>query len=370
MNLIHRSTNIIPSPRVLLGVLLLLAGCGSDRAPAVAAVTPAVAMPTLVALPTSNEIAASPHSPTSPLRIGEHGDVLLADLSLDTKLLRTIDTLGRVRWQAGRGGEGPGEARLALPLEVTDSSILAFDLATHRLTEWDSAGKLLRTTLPLPRIPLARTRDNEWLGWEPDQPRYGVVVVDADGHTREVLDRAEPQYVEMFPAVSDPRMIVPPALGSWRGGIVVANGKTYQLAFYDWNGVLQRIISRALPPNHLSPRQVDAELGGLAGRPGQRTENQELRRSQLAAQVRPWFTHVTPLGLDDAGRIWVVGQQGDTTFADVFSATQFLGRIVLPCVGFQGRWAMRGEWLALVCAPDDSAAPGDAVVKRWRVGPY
>ncbi len=324
-------------------------------------------MPTLVAMPTSNDVAASPHSPTSPIRIGLHGDVLLADLSLDGKVLRTIDTLGHVHWQAGRRGEGPGEARLALPLEITDSSIMAFDLATRRLTEWDSTGKMLRTTLSLPRIPLARTRENEWLGWEPDQPRYGVVLVDAEGHTREVLDHAEAHYVEMFPAVSDPRMIVPPALGSWRGGIVVANGKTYQLALYDWNGMLKHTVSRVLPENHLSAKQVDAELGGLAGRPGQRSENQELRRAQLAAQVRPWFTHLTPLGLDSAGRIWVVGQQGDTTFAEVFTAEQFVGRIVLPCAGFQGRWAMRGEWLALVCAPDDASAVGDAVVKRWRV---
>lgn len=353
--------------KALLLAGALLTGCAGEKPPEPPASVPAVAMPQLTPMPVSDAIGAAPHSPTSPLRIGEHGDVLLADMSLDGKLLRTIDTLGQVRWQAGAPGEGPGEARLALPLEITDSSLMAFDLSTRRLTEWDSAGALLRTTLPLPRIPLARVRDNEWLGWEPDQPRYGVVLLDGDGHTREVLDHAEAQYVGMFPAVKDPRMIVPPVLGSWRDGFVVANGKTYQLAFYDWNGKLRHTIGRVLPENHLTATQVDAELGALAGRPGFRSVTQERRRAQLAAQVRPWFTHLTPLGLDAAGRVWVVGQQGDTTFADLFTERQFLGRIVLACPGFQGRWAMRGEWLALVCAPEDSSAEGDAVVKRWRV---
>ncbi len=350
---------------LLLTLVALLPGCRAGRSDAVA--TLSVAMPTLTALPTSTRIDAAPHSLSAPIRIGLHGDVLLSDPRADRQL-RVVDTAGVVRWLAAPKGEGPGEARMAMPLDLSDTSLMAFDLATHRMTEWDSSGRMLRTTAALPRTPLALVGPDSWLGWEPDQPRYGVVLLDAEGHSREVLDHGEAAYVEMFPAVRDPRMIVPPTLGTWQGGFVVANGAKYVLALYDWNGGYVRTLRRELPENHYSEKQADAELGALAGRPGQRTDNQELRRAEVMARVRPWFTHVTPLGLDAAGRIWVVGQQGDTTFADVFTAAQFVGRVVLPCDGFQGRWAMRGNWLALVCAPDDPAAAVDAVVKRWRVG--
>ncbi|MEP6591021.1 MAG: hypothetical protein ABJC19_07545 [Gemmatimonadota bacterium] len=358
---------MITAPRCsILALAALLTGCAAQSAPPTPTSTTA-RLPTLTALVSSGALEAAPHSRNAPIRLGENGSVLLSDPSA-TLQLRVVDTLGRVRWQAAPRGEGPGEARMAMPLELTDSSLLAFDLATHRLSEWDSAGTLLRTTPALPRTPLARLGDHRWLGWEPDQPRFGVVEVDAEGHTRPVLDHADAELVALFPAVADARMIVPPALGKWRGGVLVGNGKSYTLALYDSGGRHVRTLHRVLPPNRRSAAQVDAELGALAGRPGARSEHQEARRAQLAAEVRPWFTHVTPLGLDEAGRIWVVGQQGDTTFADVFTDDAFIGRILLPCAGFEGRWALRGHWLALVCAPDDPAFAGDAVVKRWRVG--
>ncbi|MEP6591016.1 MAG: hypothetical protein ABJC19_07520 [Gemmatimonadota bacterium] len=70
----------------------------------------------------------------------------------------------------------------------------------------------------------------------------------------------------------------------------------------------------------------------------------------------------------DIGRRPHLATEGGVVFADVFTDDAFIGRLLLLCAGFEGRRALRGHWLALVCAPDDPAAAGDAVVKRWRIG--
>jgi hypothetical protein len=91
-------------------------------------------------------------------------------------------------------------------------------------------------------------------------------------------------------------------------------------------------------------------------------------RAEIKARRQPFFSHARlSLGLDGQGRIWVVGVEADSAFADLFNQNGFIGRMGLPCAGFSGDWSLHGTWLALACAPDDPAFDGNAVFKVFRL---
>jgi hypothetical protein len=162
-------------------------------------------------------------------------------------------------------------------------------------------------------------------------------------------------------------------VGLWPGGFFAADGFKYRLALYSWDGTLQAILARDLPPSLLSAARVEQELKQnltiLESRRGKFAAADVQRlRDEAARRVRPYFRHNTlSTGLDSQGRIWIVGLEADSGYADLFNSNRFLGRLHLPCPGFDAGWSLKGTWLALACAPADPAFDGDAVFKVFRI---
>src|SRR5690606_29798590 len=163
---------------------------------------------------------------------------------------------------------------------------------------------------------------------------------------------------------------VSPAIGTWAHGFVFADPVRYRLALYDWTGGLVRVIARDIPPPLISAKQAASAFESYrTSRIGQRASPAELeeKRTELLEETVPHFAHHVPLATDHAGRLWVVGPDGDSAYADVFSPTAFLGRIPVPCRGIDRGIAVSGGWLALACESDDQEYMGDAVLKLFRI---
>lgn len=148
--------------------------------------------------------------------------------------------------------------------------------------------------------------------------------------------------------------------------IVIGDGYTYSLALFDATGSV-RPFSRVLPPR----TRTRWELGQTEDRLRSRAEF--LVRSTDPAQVgrvldslklkasRDTLPHFVPggLGFDGAGRLWVLGQADDQTFADVFADTMFLGRTVIECRmpdTFRAI-SIRESWIAMICGTEDEEFP-------------
>lgn len=366
--------------RLIVGLIpavaLSLSGCVGDPKLAHAEVSSlplSIELPRVVLVSTTSELAAAPRSTFSAIRVGPHGDVLMAEMPGEGGILRIVDSTGHMRLSFGRQGEGPGEARGPLPLAITDTSVLAFDLGTLRLSQWDPQGHILgMLSSDMMVVPLAQALDGRWIAAGTSSSMAPVAL---DQHTllsRRLLSPNDTFYRRLRPPPDDPHSKLPPVLGVWQQGFIVANGATYQLGLYDWKGQLRHVLSRSLPANAPTVQYVSNQVDQVRasqGANGSRRAPAELERirSRAAHTPRDWFSHVSPLGLDQRGRIWVAGPEGDSAYVDVFNPERFLGRIHLPCRDFTNRWAMQGHWLAMVCAPDDEAFQGDAVVKLFRL---
>ena len=330
-------------------------------------------VPRVTLVSTTRELGAAPRSTYSAIRVGPHGDVLMAEMPGERGILRIVDSTGHLRLSFGRQGEGPGEARGPSPLAITDTSVLAFDLGTLRLSQWDSKGRILgMLSTDIPVFPLAQALDGRWVAASSSSTMAPVELDPRTLLAHRLLSPNDSFYRQLRPPPGDPHSNLPPVLGVWEQGFIVANGATYRLGLYDWNGQLRHVLSRSLPANTPTLQYVNTQVMQLRtslGANGNRRSPAELERirSRASHTPRDWFSHVSPLGLDQHGRIWVAGPEGDSAFVDVFNTEQFLGRIHVPCRGFANRWAMQGHWLAMVCAPDDESFDGDAVVKLFRL---
>lgn len=255
---------------------------------------------------------------------------------------------------------------MPLPLDITDSTIEAFDLATRRLTVWDTAGRMRETSSPLSQVPQVRAPDGRWVALEGGASGWNVSLLDfGQGVGHRVSAKSDTMFRAMFPETADPRASPAPVLGLWDDGYIIANGMTYRLALYDWRGQLRHLLGRDLPPNLPTPSAVESAMRQWRSA-GARGDEAHMRE-RIERTPQPWFSAVAPLGLDAQGRIWVVVQQGDSVFADLFAPTGFLGRVSVSCPRFAGRWAVTGRWMAVACGPDDPDFPSDGIVKLFRI---
>ena len=162
-----------------------------------------------------------------------------------------------------------------------------------------------------------------------------------------------------------------PTVGVWQGGILIGNGRTYRIALYDWDGKLVRVLARDTTsslPGSARVGKLVRQAASFRGPNGERPDPVQLAQDQDKARTTPmrFFSHLAPLQTDARGRIWVVGPDADSAYADVFTPTGFIGRLALGCGGFAGRWALKGEWLAMACDADEDDTV-DAVVKLFRI---
>jgi hypothetical protein len=151
-------------------------------------------------------------------------------------------------------------------------------------------------------------------------------------------------------------------LGAWPGGIVVAQRNTYEVAFYDNVGMLVGIIRPEHEVNVLGPEGIATLEQNLAAL-GKHLS--PAKRSTLAEDQQPWIR--PRIRSDLVGRTWVLGQRGDAPFFDIFAGPHYLGRIPLACPVMGSRWDLSGQWIAVICAPDDTASGFDSQVRIFKI---
>lgn len=209
-------------------------------------------------------------------------------------------------------------------------------------------------------------RRNE-TGWWP------AAVDRMTGVTRELLQPSDTFVAAHFGSKPGGRSNqFAPTLGIWDDGFLVGDPATYRIALYRWNGAFVRVIGRDLPPLHPTVARTDEFIGqykrNIEGRGG---KVDEVRIAQLREQALkeplPYFTPGSPIRLDAKHRLWVLGMEGDSASADLFTADRFVGRLHLPCREFNGFWSVSGTWLAMACLPDDPNSELDAVIKVFRI---
>ena len=355
----------------------MLAACHSARVPD--RVAPGVGNNHVPALCTASHVSTnidnSPRYLTGVFAIGPQGMLFNPDDRGDGLLYSVLDSTGQVIRRTAKRGDGPGEVRGEV-IDVSDSAYIVRGMSPARLSRFTLEGVLLESSpvteqansrlavTPRETIALQQTQD----GFLP------VIISISTGKIRSLVSRPD-SFLASFP----PQGILPngsvrlPILGRWPGGFIAADGFKYRLALYSWDGHLQRILSRNLPPPRLSEARIDREfkdnVAFLKTRHSMGAADMANVREQIASRPQPFFLHNrdSQIGLDGEGRIWVVGIDADSGFADIFSSTQFLGRIPLPCPGFEQGWSLKGKWLAIACKPDDPEFAGDAVFKVFRI---
>lgn len=356
--------------RWLPGVLVLgsLAGCGGS---AVAPAPGNAALPELVALAPVTGIDGL--SPRSRIAIDGEGSWLFAAPRLSQSALVLVEPDGRQQ-PIGGVGEGPGEARFAVPMRLVGDSVVGFDLATRRLIVWGRDGRFVEShEAGRDALPLLWPLGEHLLAMRSGPGgRIPVLVDPTSGESMAPISVDDSLYRALFAAGSS--VSARPAtavLGTWRGGVVIGDGARFTFGLYQADGRLHTVIDRDLPDRHRSPAEVERLLtaardagmitGGEAGVAAE--------RRRLAEEPVPWVSGPSHPRSDGDGRLWILrATDADSVVAaEIFADGIHLGTVALSCPGFAGEWALAADRLALVCAPLDEASPDDAELRRYRI---
>jgi hypothetical protein len=140
----------------------------------------------------------------------------------------------------------------------------------------------------------------------------------------------------------------------------------YALSFFDWGGTLQATIRRDIRAPRPSMNRVLAFIEQSGGK----SLPEAARKERIELMSGMDLPHISPGGvprMDGSGRLWLFGIAGDSAFADIFTNERFIGRVAIGCTGFDGFFSLRGQWLGMICLPDDSDFDGDAILKLFRI---
>ncbi len=341
-----------------LTVLLATAVIGCGRPPAGPVARP-------LALDRLARPALSLADPADPIGVAAAGSIVARLVVGSDTGYRLVDSTGKPGARVGVTGVGAwlaGDDGLFYTL-----SPAAAGIATVR--QDGTTGPSFR--LPWPGIVRGVVDDSIDL-MRPGANGFAIVRValaggDSVGGERILLAEGLPEIAELLgvPSVgilgSGPGSPLPSTTTSL-DRVVVGNGQSYRILVFSSAGQLIARIARDLDTMRLTKRQVENEIHQIQSS-GQRLADSylEILRLQLSRQRLPFFSHVQGLRYDRAGRLWVVGFEGDSVFADAFSDTTFVRRFSLGCYGFDGQWDLKGEVLVVSCGRQDPAASGGEV---------
>lgn len=345
-----------------------LLGCGD------AAVAPARLSDALPALESLDPVAGVEGlSVRSRIALGGDGSWLYAAPRLTNSALVLVDSTGATR-PIGGVGEGPGEARFAVPMRLSGDSVVGFDMATLRLIVWDRGGRVRDARRAgTDGLPLFWPAGDHLLGVRNGPGGKVPLLLDPlAGEASAPVATTDSLYRALFGAGDDPEPEVAevPVVGTWRDGVVIGDGRRFTFGLYDSGGRLRHVARLDLPPRRRSDAEVERVLsaardagmitGGAAG--------VDAERRRLAADPVPWVSAASHPRSDTAGRLWILrGADDASVAAELFRGARHLGTLTLPCPGFSGEWAMAPGLVAVVCAPTDSLSPDDAVLRRYRI---
>jgi hypothetical protein len=270
---------------------------------------------------------------------------------------------------AGRRGEGPGEFSGEGTVLSGGGVAHVFDFVRLRALGISSEGKVVdAVATPSPStFVLAASPDSldfYSMTLSSESPTLVGRLAKSDQTTRSLIPASDTAIarVIIMPGSSTSAMRIPPYAAN-DSGFVIGEPLPYRLRFYDRDGRLRSVVERDVPFKRRTPEDMAslrksmemtlAEYGG-GSEVGKSTT---ARLDTLEREAIPHFLW-PGLGFDATGRVWAVGELGDSTFADVFSETAFLKRFILPCRKPRRRVAIRGEWILLHCEqPESITAP-------------
>ena len=332
-------------------------------------------MPKLRHAFTTKDIDLSPINRLTPIAVGPQGHVLFVSSAVSSQLrMAMVDSTGKLVLRLGRTGAGPGEVKSPRPVEVGKDRVSVWDSENAVFLEWNFNGTLLQSVKAtgLAGVSFA---GKEVVGVRSVARAWHIVSLDrTTGQLRELIPAADTFVAAHFGLVEGgPKSSYAPVTGVWSKGFVVAEPGNYAVALYRWDGALVRVLGRQLSPMHASAGRIDDFLAtfnrqaAARGQPPMDNVRMAMMRKQALEAVLPGIFPGGAIRVDSRNRMWVLGMEGDSAFADVFATDRFIGRLPLPCRLYNGFWGLSGAWLAVACLPDDQKFDGDAVVKLFRI---
>jgi hypothetical protein len=197
--------------------VLLVAACTTETPPVRDADSDAIStsLPTLARVDVVDSVPGGYFVTDSELAIGPSGHLIVPTLHGPGRMAvcspeGSVVALGPV-------GEGPGEFRSPLVYEVTESTIVIFDRATTRLSEWSITGALLRErVIDAPVVPtVAAWRGRGWVMAASNGNGLRVVLAEQAGGTVRELVPATDSFVMAHWSGPDAAATNPPAIGVW-----------------------------------------------------------------------------------------------------------------------------------------------------------
>jgi hypothetical protein len=303
------------------------------------------------------------------LAVTVHGEVSYTFSPSDVPLFRTVDSQGAgiARW--GKIGSGPGEVREALGLVPLDTQVAFLDPARKQAVVFSVTGKVVTESRGvIDYLPIAAddrgavlnvrfvNRTGSWIEWRPF----------AAGQAPRILVPAVDSFLRRIAQLSKKSGNWP--IAAWDGRrLVLSDGYSYELGEYEANHQ-RKVFSRAMPPRTRTAWELDEYQDVLTRRarpvmgpngtllPGLKYDSLSRRAAlDTLPRLRPGS-----MGFDERGRLWVVGREGDSTFADAYADTTYLGRRMIGCRDAQPTRrtvSIRGHWLVLACQQGDEEHP-------------
>lgn len=349
-------------------VLLCIAGCpgGGEKneSPSEPVSVHSTTMPVLRRMPLTVSSDVDLIGLPWTLAVSADGEIAFPVKNLDNPVYVSIDSTGRVVGRLAHRGEGPHESVGAGGrLFGGDSTVMMVDPETRQalIIGFDGTTLVDKRNLAL-YLTIARSGDSVLINREFRDHANSYIESMALGDNRRT------QIVG--PNDSLLRLLAHSAKGAWPAAawhgdrLVLGEGYTYTLALYRPCLPPAR-FGRTLPPRHRTARELAearAEVERTAhipfvGPDGQASRNEkgEARIRRLQLDTLPYFTANGGLAFDGAGRLWVVGQANDSTFADIYADTTLVGRIMIECR--DPNWtrpvSLHARWLAMACLDPD-----------------
>lgn len=332
-------------------------------------------MPRIRHVFTTTDVELSPVDRLTPIAVGPQGHLLFVGTAESTGLrMALIDSTGRLILRLGRTGAGPGEVRSPRPVEVGADRLSVWDGENAVFLEWDFKGALVQSVKPVGLSGVSFVGE-EIVGMRNVARAWQPVALDrTTDRLRELIPATDTFMAAHFGLVNGtPKARFAPIAGAWGQGFAMADPEAYAVALYRWDGSLVRVLRRQLPPMFASAGRTEEffetfnRRAAARGQPTLDETQKAMMRKQVAELALPHITPGGALRADARSRLWVLGMDGDSAFADVFSSDRFIGRLPIPCRLYNGFWSLSGVWLAVACLPDDPAFDGDAVIKLFRI---
>lgn len=327
---------------------------------------PIVVMPALEREALALDPDHDPPRPNSSIAVSSKGTVVFTNPRhrRDRNML-TVAQPGSPPRELIRKGSGPGEvADGSLIILFLDTLLLVDDLEQARTSLFTSRGVPIDDgPVPFGWYLLGSQGDSldYFAAHSPEGQSAVYRRLMLGREDRIVIPHDDPFLTKAAPPVVGTALSSPPAYAVLGGRIAVAEPRGYRIRYYDREGGYIE-FGRDLSPRRRTRAALDQERRrirqqlrmGFVGPDGKRMPVPGLqeRLDTLDREVLPHFTR-HGLAFDHAGRLWVVGETGDSSFADVFADTTFLGRIALPCRGPGRSISFNERWLAMICLADN-----------------